>query len=77
MSVQNRYNLTERKSEPVLRYCEEHVLAFLPWYPMNAGYESGGYGLIAMRERIEALAGDLTVESRPGHGTAVRAEVPA
>lgn len=37
----------------------------------------GGYGLIAMRERIEALAGDLVIESRPGHGTAVRAEVPA
>jgi len=37
VSVQNRYNLTERKSEPVLRYCEQHSLAFLPWYPMNAG----------------------------------------
>ena len=37
----------------------------------------GGYGLVAMRERIEALAGDLVVESRPGHGTAIRAEVPA
>lgn len=39
--------------------------------------EEGGYGLVAMRERIESVAGALTVESRPGHGTAVRAEVPA
>jgi signal transduction histidine kinase len=38
---------------------------------------TGGFGLVAMRERIESLAGDLVVESRPGHGTAVRAEVPA
>ncbi|HEY4356115.1 MAG TPA: aldo/keto reductase [Acidobacteriaceae bacterium] len=37
VSVQNRYNFTERKSEPVLHYCEQHSLAFLPWYPMNAG----------------------------------------
>lgn len=36
-----------------------------------------GYGLIAMRERIESVAGAVVVESRPGHGTAVRAEVPA
>jgi signal transduction histidine kinase len=37
----------------------------------------GGFGLIAMRERISALAGDLVIESSPGSGTAVRAEVPA
>lgn len=37
----------------------------------------GGYGLVAMRERIESVAGGLVVESRPGHGTAIRAEVPA
>lgn len=39
--------------------------------------EDGGYGLVAMRERIESVAGELTVESRPGHGTAVRARVKA
>jgi len=42
-----------------------------------ADARTGGFGLIAMRERIESLAGELVVESRPGHGTAVRAEVPA
>lgn len=39
--------------------------------------EAGGYGLVAMRERIESIAGALVVDSQPGHGTAVRAEVPA
>lgn len=38
---------------------------------------SGGYGLIAMRERLESAAGALEVDSRPGRGTVVRAEVPA
>lgn len=37
----------------------------------------GGFGLIAMRERVEALDGALAIESRPGGGTAIRAEVPA
>ncbi len=43
----------------------------------RADRDDGGYGLIAMRERIESIAGDLVVESAPGRGTAVRAEVPA
>ena len=34
-SVQNRYNLIDRKSEPVLEYCEQQGIAFLPWYPMG------------------------------------------
>jgi len=37
----------------------------------------GGFGLVAMRQRIEALAGTLQVESEPGEGTAVSACVPA
>lgn len=39
--------------------------------------EQGGFGLTAMRERVEAVAGTFAVQSSPGHGTAVRAEVPA
>ena len=37
VSVQNRYNLSERKSEATLKFCEKHGLGFLPWYPVNAG----------------------------------------
>jgi signal transduction histidine kinase len=36
----------------------------------------GGFGLIAMRQRIEALAGGLQIESEPGAGTAISASVP-
>jgi signal transduction histidine kinase len=38
---------------------------------------SGGFGLIAMRQRIEGLRGTLQVESEPGFGTAISACVPA
>ncbi|MFI5674761.1 sensor histidine kinase [Streptomyces cellulosae] len=37
---------------------------------------SGGFGLDGMRARAERIAGSLTVESEPGHGTAVSARVP-
>ncbi len=37
VSVQNRYNLAEREQEPVLRFCEEHSIAFLPWTPLARG----------------------------------------
>jgi signal transduction histidine kinase len=37
----------------------------------------GGFGLIAMRQRIEDLSGTLQVESEPGAGTAISACVPA
>ena len=36
----------------------------------------GGFGLKAMRERIEALSGTLRVQSAPGSGTTVSACVP-
>ena len=37
VSVQNRYNLTDREWEAELEYCEREGLAFLPWYPLAAG----------------------------------------
>ena len=37
VSVQNEYNITNRKSEEVLEYCEKNKLAFIPWFPVAAG----------------------------------------
>ncbi|MGI9112298.1 MAG: aldo/keto reductase [Gaiellaceae bacterium] len=36
-SVQNEYNLGNRESEDVLEACEREGIAFLPWYPLDAG----------------------------------------
>ncbi|GAA3263336.1 sensor histidine kinase [Nonomuraea helvata] len=36
-----------------------------------------GFGLIAMRQRIEGLSGTLQVESEPGAGTGISARVPS
>ncbi|CAM3236764.1 Signal transduction histidine-protein kinase/phosphatase DegS [Arthrobacter ulcerisalmonis] len=37
---------------------------------------AGGYGLRAMRQRVEQLGGDFSVESSPGEGTIVAAQIP-
>lgn len=36
-TVQNRYNLTDRSSEDVLRYSEDNGIGFIPWAPISAG----------------------------------------
>ncbi len=43
----------------------------------NGQHASGGFGLVAMRQRMESLSGTLQIESEPGSGTAVSARVPA
>jgi aryl-alcohol dehydrogenase-like predicted oxidoreductase len=37
VSVQNEYNLGNRKSEAVLEYCEREGIAFIPWFPVASG----------------------------------------
>ncbi|WP_109477058.1 aldo/keto reductase [Paraburkholderia sp. C35] len=36
-TVQNQYNLVDRKSEDVLDFCEKHGIGFIPWFPLAAG----------------------------------------
>ncbi|AFZ67295.1 aldo/keto reductase [Deinococcus peraridilitoris] len=36
-TVQNLYNLTNRQSEDVLNYCEQHGIGFIPWFPLATG----------------------------------------
>src|SRR6266481_1745813 len=37
VSVQNRYNIGDRKSEKALIYCEKEELGFMPWFPIGGG----------------------------------------
>src|SRR5215208_3846331 len=37
VSVQNRYSLSDRGSQDVLDACEQHGIAFLPYFPLAAG----------------------------------------
>jgi pyridoxine 4-dehydrogenase len=41
VSVQNRYNMSDRRSDDVIAYCEQRKMAFIPWYPLAAGEHAG------------------------------------
>jgi aryl-alcohol dehydrogenase-like predicted oxidoreductase len=45
-SVQNRYSVTDRRSEDVLEYCEQHDIVFIPWFPLAAGQLAGADSLV-------------------------------
>ena len=51
VSVQNRYNLTDREWEAELDHSEREGLAFLPWFPLAAGAldEAGPLARVARR----------------------------
>jgi aryl-alcohol dehydrogenase-like predicted oxidoreductase len=44
VSVQNEYNIGNRKSEKVMEYCTKEGIAFIPWFPVASGKlaEPGG-----------------------------------
>jgi aryl-alcohol dehydrogenase-like predicted oxidoreductase len=39
VSIQNRYNVTDRTSETIVDLCEQEELAFLPWAPISQADE--------------------------------------
>lgn len=41
VSVQNRYNASDRRYDDVIDYCERQRIAFIPWYPLAAGAHTG------------------------------------
>lgn len=71
-------------AEVTLRHLGDHVAldvvddgrGFDPAHLPAPDPETGGFGLAAMRARAQALGGTLTIESAPGHGTALAAQLP-
>src|SRR5436305_10471902 len=62
VSVQNKYNLTDRAYESTLQYCEEHKLGFIPWFPVAAGKLARPGGPLAeMARRHAATVAQLSI----------------
>jgi len=51
VSVQNRYSFADRESDFIVDYCEQNVIAFLPWAPLGQAKEA--------HDAIKKLANDL------------------
>jgi signal transduction histidine kinase len=56
---------------------KDNGTGFAPGSGPNGAEADTGFGLTAMRQRVERLAGTLEIESEPGAGTAVCATLPA
>ena len=52
VTVQNEYNIEDRKSEPTLEYCEKHNLGFIPWFPLGGS----GSALVKPNSPLEGEA---------------------
>jgi len=50
-SVQNLYNAVDRSSEDLLDYCEQHNIAFIPWFPIASGQLAGEQSPLAQVAR--------------------------
>jgi aryl-alcohol dehydrogenase-like predicted oxidoreductase len=62
VSVQNRYNLIDRSSEPVLDYCTDENLGFIPWFPLATGaLAKPGGPLARAAERLKATPSQVAI----------------
>ncbi|MEQ9322870.1 MAG: aldo/keto reductase [Polyangiaceae bacterium] len=61
VSVQNRYNLADRKHEDVVDYCTEHGIGFIPWFPLAAGDLVEHESFRQLAEQHDASAGQLAL----------------
>jgi len=61
VSVQNKYSLDNRKWEPVLKYCTQNNIAFIPWYPLNAGDIKSIAALQKVADRYKATTHQIAL----------------
>jgi aryl-alcohol dehydrogenase-like predicted oxidoreductase len=82
VSVQNRYNVTDRHSAPVVDLCEQDGLVFLPWAPIQETDKNVGVAVAAERLGVTPhqvvlawlLASSPQMLPIPGTGSPAHAE---
>jgi pyridoxine 4-dehydrogenase len=61
-TVQNEYNLVNRKSEAVLDFCTDQKIGFIPWFPLAAGnLAQPGSVLSSIAERLHATPSQIAL----------------
>lgn len=61
-TVQNLYNLVERRSEDVLKYCTQAGIGFIPWFPLATGtLANADSPLAAAAKQLGATPGQIAL----------------
>ena len=72
VSVQNRYSLLDRTSEPVLEYCSGEDMAFIPWNPLEVGQLARPGGVVSqIAERHQATPAQVALAWLLAHSPAM------
>jgi pyridoxine 4-dehydrogenase len=82
VSVQNRFNVTDRHSEPLIDICEQEDMVFLPWAPIQEADRRAAVGAAAEKRGVTErqlvlawlLASSPAMLPIPGTGTPEHAE---
>lgn len=73
-SVQIRIDMYD--PGPIVARIEDDGVGFIPSKYLHSNDGLAGMGLLGMRERVALLGGTLMIDSTPGRGTRIRAELP-
>src|SRR5438067_5265355 len=60
-TVQNRYNLDDRKWDNTLKYCEKEGLGFMPWAPVGGGRSQMGAAVEAVAKEQNATVYQVAI----------------
>ncbi len=82
VSVQNRFNVTDRASQPVVDLCEQESVVFLPWAPIQQTDRKAAVAVAAERRGVTErqivlawlLASSPAILPIPGTGSPEHAE---
>lgn len=61
VTVQNRYNLTDRGHEAVVDYCAAHGIGFIPWFPLATGDLARDARLQGIAKAHDATPGQIAL----------------
>ena len=71
VSIQNRYNVGDRKWDAEVDYCEREGLAFIPWFPLSAGALAEGGALHRVAQRHGATVYQVALAWLLAHSPAM------
>ena len=82
VSIQNRFNVTDRDSEPLIDLCEQEDMVFLPWAPIQQTDKRVALAVAAEKRRVTErqvvlawlLASSPAIVPIPGTGSPEHAE---